>query len=126
MTTIVDINVFDQGGTTNASPLNLGQFEFFANMAALVKVQVVAFRSDGATKAWSLESLVKRLGAGPLVQETLPSPINNFGIAADDTALAGVGIAMFTNGTYVGVACTGQAAQNIDWSVTISGRGLRQ
>ena len=124
--TVNDFNIFDQGETTGTLPANLGQFEFPDKMAALLKVEVFAVRSDMAARAWTLESLIKRNGAGPLVQQNLPSPPNAFASAADATALTGVTIAMFTDGTFVGVACTGQAGQNIEWSVKITGRGIVQ
>lgn len=118
---VTNLDVNDSAHTANATPIGLALFEFPNGSCALVKVNVLAVRSDGAAKAWSLESLVKKIAGVMTVSETIPSPPNAFGSAGDDTALTGVTISLFNDGTYLGANCTGQAGQDIGWTANISG-----
>src|SRR3972149_4829425 len=115
------VDVSDAGHTIGLTPLNLGVFEFPNNSALIVRVAVMATRTDLAAKAWTLEALVKKNGGTGSVSQVIPSPVNVFGSAADLTAMAGTTIAMYADSTYLGVTCTGQDGQDINWLVKIVG-----
>lgn len=119
-----EINSVDNRITTDATPAALGLFELPNNSAAFIKGRILAVRSDGASKAWSFESLAKRNGGAVTLQETIPVPINAFASAADETALTGVAVAPYSDSTYMGASCTGQAGQNINWYVNFTGTTL--
>jgi len=120
------IGVNDQGQTFDAVPIPFGVFEFPQNTSAVVRFQVIALRSDFAMKAWSGEIFVKKNGGTLAVNEMIPTPANIFASAADEVTMATVTIALFTDGTYVGVTCTGQAGQTIDWLIDFVGSGFTQ
>jgi hypothetical protein len=124
MSQALDINTFDFNQTDGVQTLNLGQFEVIPSTAGLVKVNILAVRqSDRAAKAWTFEVLFKRAGSGAVVvEEVIPTPVNLFANLADTTALVNVNIAAFSDGMFLGAACTGQINDIILWSVTISGR----
>lgn len=119
---VVDINVNDQNHTIDAQVANLGQFEFPQKASGLIEVTVIAVReSDQATKAWQVYACVKRLlGGAPTIMAT--TTMNTLANAGDTTAMAGATIGMFSDGTYIGVACTGFAGATIDWTVKITGK----
>lgn len=115
---IIDVN--DLGETFGVQTTAFGQFEVPPNSSFLASYNILALRPDGATKGWTLQALFKKgTGAVLLMQNTTPAQFAN---AADQTALASLGVAPFSNGTFAGVSCTGQAGQTIFWSVQISGR----
>lgn len=118
---LVEINSVDNNITIDATPINLGLFGVPNNSAAFVRGRILAVRSDGAMKAWSFESLVKRNGGTVTVQETIPSPVNTFASATDETALTGVTIALYSDPTALGATCTGQAGQTINWYANFTG-----
>lgn len=118
------ISVFDNRVINDATPTPLGLFEIPNNSAAFVRGRVLAVRSDGAMKAWSFESLIKRNGGAVTIQETIPIPVNVFATATDETALTGVSISVYSDATYMGANCTGQAGQEINWFVNFIGDSL--
>lgn len=122
MHTVVDVLVNDQNHTVDAQTANLGQFAFPEKASGLIEVTVIAVReSDQATKSWQLYACVKRLlGGAPTIMAT--SAVNMLANAADTTAMSGASIAMFSDGTYIGVACTGFAGATIDWTIKITGK----
>lgn len=127
MADAIDIDVADFSNTMMATTLALGQFEFPERSVALLDVAVIAVRDDMTTKAWSLQSLVRRtVGGSPTILENIPATPNLFATATDATTLSDVTISMFTDNVYIGVNCTGQAGQTIYWSVRIKGRKLFQ
>jgi hypothetical protein len=125
MATTSEIIAVDNRATTDATPIQLGFFGILEMSSALVSGKVMALRSsDGATKAWSFETCIKRGVNNIIICETIPVPVNTFASAADDTALTGVTIAPFQSGFELGVQCTGQAGQTIEWMVEFRGRSL--
>lgn len=114
----------DYGVTDSATPLTLGVVEVPLATVMLCNVLVMAARADGAAKTWTFESAIRRTASALTVLETLPAGLNVFANAADETALTGVSIALFSDPTFIGVVCTGQAGQTINWLVIIDGKGL--
>lgn len=114
----------DWGITTDATPMQMGTVEIQSPSVMMCKGQIICVRSDGAAKAWSFDFLVKKVGATLTLLETIPPGLNVFGSAADETALAGVAIAFFTDNTFIAANVTGQAGQTINWSVKFTGNGL--
>jgi hypothetical protein len=123
----VEFGSADQGVTVGAVTIPLGLFEFPSNTIGLINVQVIAVRTDGASRAWTTSGLLKKVGGTLAIMEAIPVPPNTFDSAADALALgAGVTIGLFSDAVFVGVNCTGQAGQQIDWLVRISGNGMTQ
>jgi hypothetical protein len=125
MATPCNINSSEIVETTNATPRTAGIVEIQNGCILLFDVFVMAVRSDGSTKTWQGLSLLRKIGGTLTAIETIPAGLNLFASAADETALTGVSVALFSDNTYLGVTCTGQAGQTINWSVELTGRGMR-
>lgn len=122
---VLDVMVRDHNHTTGAETANLGQIGIPDRTNGLMRVRVMCVRdSDLASKAWTVEALVRRSGGAVVVLENIPAPPNLFASAADQTALAGATIAVFSDSGFFGVSCTGMAATPLSWSVEIDGRLL--
>lgn len=114
----------DQVQTTSAATQIVASVEVPNGTVVLWEIFVMAVRSDGATKTWQAQSVLRKAGGVMTVIETIPAALNLFATASDETALTGVTISLFNDNTYIGVNCTGQAGQTIDWRVELTGRGL--
>jgi hypothetical protein len=127
MATTVFVNSTDYGVTDSATPVPLGIVEVPLGSVVLCGVLVMAVRSDGASKVWTFDSAVRRTTGGFTILETIPAALNVFATAGDETALTGVAISLYSDTTYghIGVNCTGQAGQTINWLVIFKGEGLQ-
>lgn len=110
--------------TTTATPRQAGIVEIPNGCVLLFDVFVMAVRADGAAKTWQGLSLLRKIGGVLTALETIPTGLNQFASAADETALTGVSVAMFSDATFLGVTVTGQAGQTINWHVQLTGRGM--
>jgi hypothetical protein len=125
MATLTTIAVADNGQTTDTTPLYRGGFGFPANAGGLLTFEVFAVRSDGASKGWTFQALVKRGSSGEAtVAESIPGNLNVFASVGDSVLLASVTAEVDADEDQLRVKCTGQASQTIQWSVRISGRTL--
>lgn len=113
----------DHGRTVGLETVPIGHLAFPNNAVVLFRVRVVAARSDGASRAWIVDALVKKIsGVLAIAENTAPVVLDS---AADATALGGgVTIGLFSDGEHIGVNCTGQLGQTLDWVVDIHGAGL--
>lgn len=116
----------DYKETDGAVGIVAAQTEIPAATVVLVRARVVVTRiSDGASKAWSFESLLRRYSGGNVTAlETIPAALNLFATAGDETALSGVSIALSSDATHMGILCTGLAATVMAWSLYLEGRGM--
>lgn len=120
-----DLLSVEQMTFTAAETRALGKLSFPNGIDAgifLVKGEVMVLRdSDGAAKAWEFTSLLRRTPAGGVVVlETNPSPPFLYATAADETALAGCTIALYSDSTQFGVSCT-TIDGTLHWSVKLKG-----
>lgn len=88
----------------------------------LIHGEIMIMRdSDGAAKAWTFDSLLRRTSAGGVViLETNPSPPFVYATTADETALSGCTISLYSDSTQFGVTCT-TIDGDIHWSVKLKG-----
>lgn len=114
-----------QGSTGGVNPttLDLLMVDLEPNSTAVVRVLVAARRPDnGASKCWDASAEIKRTGS------TVTIGAARFGAnadalvsVADGTPMAGVTIALATNGTNFGVRCTGPAGTPVNWTASLVG-----
>lgn len=116
-----DLYSVEQVTITEALTRNLALLSFPSHIDAgivLVTGEFIVLRdSDGAVKAWTFTSLMRRTPAGGVVVlETFPSPPQLFATAADETALSGCTIALYADDTQFGATITSPAGGTYHWS----------
>jgi len=88
------------------------------------RVIVTARRpSDGATKAWNFTAAMRIDGAS-VAANLANVGATAFGLPADLTALAGVGITFFASGADIGLTVDGIAGSNLNWCADFNGHQL--
>lgn len=111
-----------QQTTANATPVDLCMVPLEPGSTLVVRALIIARnQATGASKVWDITVSAKRVGSGNASIEGntgLAAPIVS---AGDSASMSAVAIAGALSGGSVGVRCTGLAATNILWVVTMDG-----
>ena len=119
-------SAYDNQQTLDTETRNVCLFEFPNNASGLLTWRLVVLRiSDGVTRSLSQQVFYKKISGVGAVQDAIPTPANDFASAGDAIALSGVSIALYDDGTYLGLTVTGIAGSTLDWFVAFTGEGLQ-
>lgn len=126
MARVLDVQGLDYLETDDDVQRPIGTVGVPESSVLLIAVKVVVTRlSDGASKAWALEALVRRGPTGNVsVLQVVPAPPTTFATAGDALALAAVTIALYSDPTAIGINCTGIAGVPLAWATKLIGRGV--